>query len=117
METHARPSADAPLITERPRTEGADDDPGLAPGWSAVRERLADRWPDLTTDELDATHGRVDLLAALLQAKLAYAQLLAEESVGQPMPLEAPMTHGPGRSWLSVLGLSSLSVFGLTLRL
>jgi hypothetical protein len=79
-----------------------------------VRDRLADRWPELTPGELDATRGRPDLLAALLQAKLAYAQRLAEESVGRPMRLEAPETRAPARGWLNVLGLSSLSIFGLT---
>jgi hypothetical protein len=116
METHARPSTHTPLITEQSQSEGSDDDPGLAAGWSIVRERLADRWPGLTADELDATHGRTDLLGALLQAKLAYAHRLAEESIGHPMRLDAPDRRSSARGWLSVPNLGSLSIFGMTVR-
>jgi hypothetical protein len=48
-------------------------------------QKLADRWPTLTTEELDATHGRPDLIAAILSAKAGYAELLTREALGQSL--------------------------------
>lgn len=101
--------------TDAAREPRGQDGPDVTT-WDATRDRLADRWPLLTQSELDATHGQTELVAALLQAKLAYAQRLAEESVGHHLEVRSHSrrTHGWLRL-LSLLGLSGLGVFGLSL--
>jgi hypothetical protein len=51
----------------------------------AMLEKLAERWPTLTREELDATRGRSELVAALLRAKADYAEILTREALGQPL--------------------------------
>jgi hypothetical protein len=96
---------------ERPDEATSEGD--VSTDWDAIRDRLADRWPVLTADELEATHGRGDLVAALLQAKLAYAQRLADESMGRPVHLARTSKPGDIRGWRSMIGLSALTTFGL----
>jgi hypothetical protein len=52
----------------------------------ATIQKLAERWPTLTREELDATHGRSELITALLRAKADYAEILTREALGQPLP-------------------------------
>jgi hypothetical protein len=82
--------------------------------WEFVQERLADRWPVLTADELEATRGRGELLAALLQAKLEYAQRLAEESVGHPLERIHPPEPAETRTWVGLVGASAVAALGLS---
>ena len=49
--------------------------------WSGALATLAERWPVLTSQELEATHGRPELVASLLEAKIGFAQLLAREAL------------------------------------
>ena len=50
----------------------------------SILEKLADRWPTLTNEELQATHGQRELVEAVLRAKTDYAELLICEALGQP---------------------------------
>jgi hypothetical protein len=59
--------------------------------WESLRDRLADCWPVLTLSELESTHGRPAMLAAILESKIGYAQRLAREALGQPRPVKPRM--------------------------
>ncbi len=61
--------------------------------WPAVRDRLHNRWPALSEDELDDTHGEQEALVALLQAKYGYARENAEGDLR--LVMETPIAPGP----------------------
>jgi hypothetical protein len=80
--------------------------------WELVRDRLAELWPTLTLSELDATHGRPAMVAAILESKIAYAQRLAGEALGQPQRASSEVR----RRWAGVRSLApAASVLGLLL--
>jgi hypothetical protein len=80
--------------------------------WALRRDRLADLWPGLTLSELESTHGRPAMLAAILEAKIGYAQRLAREALGQPHPVRPG--RAPGR-FASVRLPAIASAIGLML--
>lgn len=49
--------------------------------WRSALATLANRWPVLTSQELEATHGRPELVASMLEAKIGFAQLLARDAL------------------------------------
>jgi hypothetical protein len=51
--------------------------------WRSAMAILADRWPVLTLEELEATRGRPEMVASMLEAKIGYAQWLARDVLGQ----------------------------------
>ena len=125
MVTDTRPSLGSGAASESSaHKETADaagresQEPPAMTAWELARERLADRWPILTIEEIDSTQGRMELLTALLQAKLSYAHRLAQESIGQPLILHRPPCQTATRGWLNTVGLLALScasLFGLVL--
>ncbi len=125
MATDTRPAIGLDAALESSAHKEAADaasrespEPPAITAWEVARERLADRWPILTIEEIDSTQGRMDLLTALLQAKLSYAHRLAQESIGQPLILHRPPRQTATRGWLNTAGLLALScasLFGLVL--
>src|SRR5712692_7250563 len=77
--------------------------------WRRVTDRLAERWPVLTTAELEATRGRTEMIAGLLEAKISFAQRLADEALGRPLMLGRAET--PARRWLRVPGVIARLVY------
>ena len=49
--------------------------------WERTRQRLMTRWPGLTADELDRTHGSSEAISGLLQARLGYAPANAQRDL------------------------------------
>ncbi|MBX7112263.1 MAG: hypothetical protein K1X87_10525 [Dehalococcoidia bacterium] len=95
------------------RTTDAEED------WDALCERLLDRWPQLTSDELEATHGKPDLVDAVLEAKLGYARRLVEELFlpWRLQRLQASRARGRvTRGLLRLVSLTALASCGLLLR-
>lgn len=74
--------------------------------WRSTSELLADRWPLLTIEELKATHGRPELVASVLEAKIGYAQLLARDALSHRQKQKRRSTaHTP--SWLQGAGVAT----------
>ncbi len=95
---------------ERVRTAGDDG------SWDDLRDHLVDRWPVLTAAELEATHGKPELVAALIEAKLRYGRRLADEAL-HPRRSDVARSRRSGTRPLlgivSLISVSGLAFFGL----
>jgi hypothetical protein len=54
-----------------------------SPEWGATKERIQQRWPALSEDELEATQGERLPLVALLESRLGYAHGNAEQDMDE----------------------------------
>lgn len=73
--------------------------------WHSTMAILADRWPVLTIEELQATRGRPEMVASVLEAKIGFAQLLARDALGQRQKQRRSTGYNP--SWLRGVGVAS----------
>jgi len=51
--------------------------------WERTKQRLMTRWPALTADELERTHGSAEAISGLLQARLGYAPANAQRDLDE----------------------------------
>jgi hypothetical protein len=63
--------------------------------WSEVREALHERWPTITTEEIDAAGGDRTRLMALLEFKLGYGPTMAADEVDRVLATVPPPPWEP----------------------